>query len=95
MHDIDCPYCGTGVDICHDDGYGYDEGEAHEQDCPHCERTFVYRTTIHFHYDAIEAPCKNGDPHQFKPFTRHGWPQPVEMLRCKVCDHEEPAEKEG
>ncbi len=26
MKDINCPYCDAELDICHDDGFGYEEG---------------------------------------------------------------------
>jgi hypothetical protein len=30
MNDIECPYCDAENEVCHDDGYGYEEGKAHE-----------------------------------------------------------------
>ena len=27
--DIECPYCGKGQDVCHDDGFGNAEDVAH------------------------------------------------------------------
>lgn len=27
--DVECPYCGKGLDIDHEDGYGYEEGVTH------------------------------------------------------------------
>ena len=42
MKDVECPYCGTGQEINHDDGYGYEEDDPHEQSCPHCDKTFVF-----------------------------------------------------
>ena len=52
MSDCKCPYCGNDVEICHYDGYGYAEDEMHQQECPHCEKTFAFTTMIHFTYSA-------------------------------------------
>jgi len=50
--DVVCPYCGSGVEINHDDGYGYEEDKTFEQECGSCGKTFVYTTTIVFYYHA-------------------------------------------
>ena len=52
--DCYCPYCGKGQEICHDDGYGYAEDKDYEQECADCEKTFLYTTSIHFHYETRE-----------------------------------------
>ena len=86
--DVECPYCGQGVEICHDDGYGYEEDETHEQDCPHCGKTFAYTTTIHFYYDAQKADCLNGAEHNMKPVMVT--PQlHTHWNRCCACGHED------
>ena len=56
MSDIDCPYCGKGQDINHDDGYGYEEDEIFEQECSGCDKVFVFTTSIDFYYEAEKAP---------------------------------------
>jgi ribosomal protein S27AE len=48
--DAECPYCGAGVEICHDDNYGYEELKQHEQECPKCGKVFGYWTSISFDY---------------------------------------------
>jgi hypothetical protein len=52
MSDIQCPYCNTGQEICHDEGYGYEEDTTHEQECHECGRYFNFTTYISFHYTA-------------------------------------------
>ena len=59
--DVDCPYCGEGQEICHDDGYGYEEDEVFEQECSGCDKIFVFTTSISFYYEARQAACKNDD----------------------------------
>ena len=51
MSDVKCPYCGLEQSINHDDGYGYEENEDHEQTCKKCDKPFIFTTTISFSYD--------------------------------------------
>jgi hypothetical protein len=86
--DVDCPYCNKPQEICHDDGYGYKEDRVHQQECGDCGKGFAYTTSVHFYYEAKQAPCFNGQPHQMEPVCSTGkniWP---DWKRCKVCDHE-------
>ncbi len=55
MKDVKCPYCGLYQDINHDDGYGYDDSQTHEQQCPKCDQTFLYDTFIHFSYEVRKS----------------------------------------
>jgi len=50
--DCRCPYCDEYQEINHDDGYGYDEDQTHEQMCWNCDKVFEYRTFIRFSYRA-------------------------------------------
>ena len=89
MSDVECPYCGEDQEINHDDGYGYEEGKKHEQQCSDCNKNFVYETSISFHYEAEKADCLNdGREHDYK-LVCHApsdvWPN---WKRCKDCDHE-------
>lgn len=61
MRDINCPYCGEGIEINHDDGYGYEEDEVFQQECGKCGMNFTYTTSISFYYSAEKAPCLNGE----------------------------------
>lgn len=81
--DVECPYCGKGQEINHDDGYGYTEGVFHEQRCGHCDKTFVYETSISFSYDAGKADCLNGSPHDWQ--TTCTVPIVFTQMRCKSC----------
>jgi len=87
MSDLNCPYCGEGQEINHDDGYGYTEGERHHQTCWKCDKVFAYETSISFHYEAEKADCLNGSEHQFEPVVHFPtyWP---DRKRCKACGHE-------
>jgi hypothetical protein len=85
MHtDIDCPYCGKGQEICHDDGcYGIEEDRMHEQKCIHCERMFGFTTQ---HSLSYRAYCYNSE-HDWGDFLDSegdpyiGW---QECTRCKT-----------
>lgn len=87
-HDVECPYCGEGQEINHDDGYGYTEDKRHEQQCGDCGKNFVYNTSISFYYEAEKADCLNGSPHDLEPVIHmpNRWP---DWKRCKNCDFEQ------
>jgi hypothetical protein len=86
--DVDCPYCGVGQEICHDDGAGYEEDATHEQECGDCEKVFVFTTSISFSYEAARADCLNGEKHKWE--RTHTWPKEFAKLRCSVCDATKP-----
>ena len=88
MADPRCPYCGEQQEIDHDDGYGYSEDTAHEQECSDCEMHFTFRTTISFDYDTAKAACLNGAKHRLEA----GFCFPVEYtkMRCQDCDYDRP-----
>ena len=82
--DIECPYCEAGQDICHDDGYGYEEGETHQQECDNCGKTFVYETSISFYYSAEKADCLNEGEHNWE--ITHTVPKEYTKMKCIMCD---------
>ena len=83
MKDINCPYCGHGQDVCHDDGFGYAEDEAHEMECYECEKMFVFNTMISFNYEANRADCLNGGSHSWEPIPTS--PSQYAKMRCGNC----------
>ena len=85
--DLECPYCGEWNEIDHDGGYGYEEDRPHLQGCSSCEKTFVYYTSISYHYEANKADCQNGGECRFVPMiiTPKHWPDAV---YCKDCGRE-------
>jgi endogenous inhibitor of DNA gyrase (YacG/DUF329 family) len=92
LKDVECPYCGAGVDINHDDGYGYDENETHQQYCGNCHKNFVYETSISFYYEVSKAECLNDGNHDFKP--THSFPTFLTKMRCASCGEERIPTKE-
>jgi len=87
-HDINCPYCDAELEVCHDDGFGYAEDKRHEMDCGDCGKTFVFTTSIIFHYSPEKADCLNGEQHEMEKVCSSAndiWP---DWKRCKNCDHE-------
>lgn len=91
MHDVNCPYCDAGQDICHDDGHGYEEGTIHHQECRKCGKTFVFTTAISFDYDVGKADCLNGGAHKYE--RTNTYPPEYAKLRCEVCGDEKPLPK--
>ena len=81
--DIECPYCGEEFDINHDDGFGYAEGVKHHQECPHCEKSFVFETSISFYYEPEKADCMNGDAHDYRLSSTY--PRELSQMQCSTC----------
>lgn len=92
MEDVRCPYCETGQEINHDDGYGFTEDEIHEQQCGNCHKTFGFTTSISFYHEAVELPCANGGEHSFKPTMTA--PKMFTKMRCKYCEIKRPPTEE-
>ncbi|NQV38202.1 MAG: hypothetical protein HQ509_09400 [Candidatus Marinimicrobia bacterium] len=90
--DINCPYCGAGQEINHDDGYGYEEGELYEQECPSCNKIFVFDTLITFSYTGYKADCSNGSEHIYE--GTHTYPVEYSRMRCTMCACERKPTKE-
>lgn len=86
--DIECPYCGQWQEINHDDGYGYEEDTAHNQECGNCDKTFVFYTSISFYYESQKADCLNGSEHEYKPSST--FPRKYTKMVCKHCDDKRP-----
>lgn len=84
MPDVNCPYCGAEQDICHDDGYGYEEDHIHQQTCGKCEKTFVFTTLISFYYEVEKADCLNGSEHDMRPVVHVPRYYP-NWVRCTTC----------
>ena len=86
MSDVECPYCEQSQDINHDDGYGYDEGKLHQQQCVECDKTFTYTTSISFYYEAQKADCLNGGEHKWK--ASNTYPKEYTRMVCEDCEEE-------
>ena len=84
MNDVQCPYCNSGNDICHEDGAGYAEDEFHRQDCKSCEKTFVFTARVSYSYNAKKADCLNGGEHNWNPTV--SFPKYYTEMVCETCD---------
>lgn len=82
--DVECPYCEYEQEICHDDGYGYEEDVEHEQTCPECDKIFVFTTSISYYYEVNKADCLNGSEHNMIKRVTTYYPDYAE---CKDCSH--------
>lgn len=80
---VGCPYCGKGLEICHDDGFGYEEGVKHHQECPHCEKVFVFETFISFYYEPQKSDCLNDGKHNYEKTTT--FPEEFSEMECTTC----------
>lgn len=89
MSDVECPYCDAEVRIDHDDGYGYEHDTNHEEYCSNCDKSFGYRTTHLFCYEAHKADCLNDGDHALRVINRG----PYLHSKCEDCDFEMDAPK--
>jgi len=83
---IECPYCGAKQNVNHDDGFGYAEDVLHEMECDFCEKYFVFRTSISYHYESFCANCLNDGNHDFQ--LTHTFPVEFSKMRCSMCEQE-------
>lgn len=87
MSDVRCPYCKAEEYICHDDGYGMEEGVAHQQQCEHCDKHYIFYTAISLDYDVSKAACLNGESeHQWK--VQRAFPIEYSRMKCWFCHKE-------
>jgi len=93
MHEVNCPYCEEEVEINHDDGYGYAEGEVFQQECDFCRKTFTYTTSISFYHEVEKAPCLNGKPHNWKDISGHPTGYQSNRHECSWCEEIELKDK--
>jgi hypothetical protein len=89
MNDVECPYCGAEQEICHDDGYGYEEGIAHQQECGDCCMTFVFLTSIRFYYRVEKADCLNGGEHKMNLVHHSNKDKFPNWTRCEICGEDD------
>ena len=84
--EIECPYCEHEQDICHDDGFGYEENISHQMECENCNKSFVFQTSISFYYEPYKADCLNDGKHDYKITSTI--PNCFAKMRCTMCDCE-------
>ncbi|MFZ2809426.1 MAG: hypothetical protein WAZ60_23830 [Desulfosalsimonadaceae bacterium] len=92
MKDVDCPYCGAGLEINHDDGYGYEEDKVYQQECSSCLKNFIFTTEICISHEAEKADCLNGADHKYKRTITY--PKWAARDRCTMCGDEIPLPEE-
>lgn len=93
MKDIECPYCDHGQEICHDDGFGYEENRAHQMQCSNCDKYFVFYTSISFYYEPEKADCLNEGDHNWK--AQICYPKKFTKMQCTMCEEtRDPTETE-
>ena len=66
METIKCPYCDIGIDIEHDDEYGYDDSTKHQYECPACDNVFVFTPSVSIYINPQKADCLNDGKHDYK-----------------------------
>jgi len=79
-YDVKCPNCGDLQNIDHDDGYGFEEDELHEQYCLNCGYVFKYETIVTYSYQVF---CADGD-HKLEQSQVVGCEN---LWNCIKCDY--------
>lgn len=80
---LECPYCEKEQSVCHDDGFGYEEGVLHQMECESCGKSFVFETFISFDYSPQKADCLNDGGHIWKAQTCY--PKKFTQMECESC----------
>lgn len=87
MTDAWCPYCDEPInelDICE-----LAPQKKREMECPACLKLFFFSYELYPSYDAVKAPCLNGEGHEWEQIIG----VPIEFFkdkfRCKFCDKEQ------
>lgn len=63
MSEITCPYCEAENEEPVD---CYDPNEIYTYECGNCEKTFCYTIDFTINYYEHEAPCQNGEEHNWR-----------------------------
>ena len=80
IKDLTCPYCDYSQNICHDDGFGFEEGCRHEVECEKCEKLYQFETSVCFYYASFSADCLNTENHDYK---QSKWYK--NKIECSIC----------
>lgn len=92
MEDINCPYCDAELSIERNE-WTCNENVTHHMECPECEKSFVFDTTIIFIFQAHKADCLNEGSHEWEKTVT--CPVEATQMRCRVCDeHRELTQEE-
>lgn len=78
-----CPYCGTDIDVAHDDPWV--EDDLYEAQCPNCEKYFTYTMSVSVHFDLRKADCLNGGNHALKVYTYSFEGDVYYHIQCNSC----------
>ena len=92
MNEIECPYCEEINEVEHDGEYGTAQDIAHEMECDHCKKNFVFTAEVSFDYYPKKADCLNGSPHKFSEWSRlwlNSKLQEIQHRKCTDCGTEE------
>lgn len=86
MGDLNCPYCDGILEVCHDDGFGYEENVKHQMECGYCGKYFVFQTTTIHYYEPEKADCLNDGEHDYK--LSKTFPKKFSKMICTTCGDE-------
>lgn len=81
--DLNCPYCDADLEVCHDDGQGYEQEVNHQMQCDVCGNNFVFQTEIMYYYTPEKANCLNDGNHHWVAMDTY--PKHCTEMECQMC----------
>lgn len=89
MDTVECPYCEGDVEICHDDGAYYNDGESNPIECEHCEKKFMVNQEISWIFTGEKAECLNTGEHDWKKrYSEKYYPNLARYEECRDCNEQ-------
>lgn len=90
MSGLECPYCEEDLD---DPDDCYEPDDVYEEQCPHCEKYFIFTLSYSVDYSSEKADCLNGSPHDYQKINGGPHEYFVNKRRCSMCGTEKVLEE--
>ena len=84
MSKLECPYCGNEKDEYDPQG----PGDYQETQCHSCEKYYIYHVEYEPYYTTQQAPCLNGEKHDWEKIIGHPKEYFANRRRCSHCNEE-------
>ena len=92
MADVVCPYCEEEFEVCQDDGRHCDQDAFEPEECDHCHKEMMIRTSWTVDHRVVKADCLNGgdEGHIWREYTDgailFGHYVERQGQKCRACD---------
>lgn len=93
MSEITCPYCEKNYELCMDDGWGCAEDQRYEEQCPNCEKKFIFYSSWEVYFSTYKTDCLNNlTEHQWKKIPNHQTIYNDHQL-CTICGEDKKGDR--